>query len=87
VKRFLRRVLRRLAPGVANALGDLAAVRRRYGSLQAALDSVGAPNIAELTEENQRLRDEIDELRREGRYVAELYDLVIERVRADAAEG
>lgn len=87
MKRFLRRVLRRLAPGVADALGDLAAVRRRYGSLQAALDSVGAPNIAELTEENQRLRDEIDELRREGRYVAELYDLVIERVRADAAEG
>ncbi|MGN6197320.1 hypothetical protein [Humibacter sp.] len=47
---------------------------------------MSAARITELIEENRRLRDEIDELRREGRYVAELYDVVVERVRTDSTE-
>ncbi|MHA7987248.1 hypothetical protein ACX9R5_15725 [Rathayibacter sp. CAU 1779] len=84
MKSFLRTMFRRVAPGAAASLSDLAQVRSRYGSIQAALESVDADGIQRLTEENRRLREEIDELRREGRYVAELYDLVIERVRVDS---
>jgi hypothetical protein len=66
------------------SLSDVAEVRERYGSLQRALETVDTERIEQLISENRRLREEIDELRREGRYVAELYDLVLERVRADA---
>lgn len=86
MKEFVGGFLRRLAPRTMASLGDVAEVRERYGSLQAALNSLGSSQITELIEQNRRLRDEIDELRREGRYVAELYDVVVERVRTDSTE-
>lgn len=69
-------------------LRDTADVRKRHGSDSETVEDlkVSAARITELIEENRRLRDEIDELRREGRYVAELYDVVVERVRTDSTE-
>jgi urease gamma subunit len=49
-------------------LEELASLRARVAALETA--------VAEL-------REEIDESRRDGRRVAELYDLVFERLRAD----
>jgi hypothetical protein len=63
----------------------LQVVRQRYGSLEELIVRLDVDRIDSLIDENARLRDEIDGLRREGRYVAELYDLVIERIRADTA--
>ncbi|GAB3612419.1 hypothetical protein [Humibacter ginsengisoli] len=83
MKEFLGRMAERLAPRTMASLKDLAEVRERNGTLQAAFDRL-RPQLDELVRENRRLRDEIDELRREGRHVAELYDLVVERVRSDA---
>ncbi|MFF2274918.1 hypothetical protein [Agromyces sp. NPDC058126] len=42
--------------------------------------------IARLNAELDRLRAEVDELRVDSRRIAELYDLVFERLRAEAGE-
>jgi cell division protein FtsB len=84
MKRQLVDAVGRLAPRTLESLRELEEVRERYGSLQAALAATDAERLARLEAENAALREEIDELRSQGRYVAELYDLVIERVRADA---
>lgn len=84
MRQFTGWAVRRLAPRTMASLSDVAEVRERYGSLQRALETVDTERIEQLISENRRLREEIDELRREGRYVAELYDLVLERVRDDA---
>lgn len=84
MRELVGRLMRRLGPRTMASLTDVAEVRTHYGSLSQALESVGTARIEELLSENRRLREEIDELRREGRYVAELYDLVLERVRSDA---
>lgn len=43
--------------------------------------------IARLKSEIERLRAEVDELRTDSRRIAELYDLVFERLRAESDEG
>jgi cell division protein FtsB len=86
MKRLGGKIARALAPRTMATLADMAEVRTSHGSLKNALDAIHAAqaDIDTLSRENRQLREEIDELRREGRYVAELYDLVLERVRADA---
>jgi hypothetical protein len=68
------------------SLTELADFRARHGSVRPTLETAETDGLRldELERVNTQLREEIDELRREGRYVAELYDLVLERVRADA---
>ncbi|MFD1574955.1 DUF6752 domain-containing protein [Agromyces cerinus subsp. nitratus] len=44
------------------------------------------PEIARLESEIAALRGEIDELRADSRRIAELYDLVFERLRSDAGD-
>ncbi len=69
-----------------DGLRDLAAARERYGSLESGLGKIDelSTELARVRSENTQLRDDIDELRRDGRRVAELYDLVFEQVRADS---
>lgn len=86
MKRALGRLLRRAAPGTAEGLVDLAEARARYGSLTSELARARAETERlreELVRANRRIDDvnqEIDELRRDAPRIAELYDLVFERL-------
>jgi cell division protein FtsB len=79
-----------------DGLRDLADVREKYGSVARALEQFdhilaslanASAEIEQLKAQNTQLRDDIDELRRDGRRVAELYDLVFEQVRSDARKA
>jgi hypothetical protein len=84
MKQFVGRFFDRLVPRTMASMRELSEIREKYGSLEAALEVSRGGRVSRLEQEVLRLREEIDELRRDGRYVAELYDLVIERVRSDA---
>lgn len=95
MKRFLAAIARRLAPRTLDGLADIADVRAVHGSVGTSLDLVFAAidrqkaeidglkaEIDRLMTEIERLTGEVDEMRKDGRYVAELYDLVFTRLRA-----
>lgn len=72
-------MLKRAAPSTFDGLNDLDLTRQRFGSLEA--------TIVELQDRTDRqqariveLEEEIDELRRDAPRIAELYDLVFERL-------
>jgi hypothetical protein len=71
-------LLGRVAPRTAAGLRDLTSARDEYGSLFDALAYL--KTVPGALESQQR---QIDELRRDGRHVTELYDLVFERLRTD----
>jgi hypothetical protein len=71
-------LLGRVAPRTATGLRDLTSAREEHGSL---FDALAYLKTVPATLESQQRQ--IDELRRDGRHVTELYDLVFERLRAD----
>lgn len=76
IRQFLRKAARNVAPRTVENLIFLSRTRSR-GS-----DVIELLRVYEG--ELQDLKSEMDELRRDQRRMAELYDLVFERVRADA---
>lgn len=86
MKRALGRMLRRAAPGTADGLVDVAEVRARFGSLAGELDRARAEaeglreELARANQQIDEMHQEIDELRRDAPRIAELYDLVFERL-------
>lgn len=86
MKRVLGRMLRRAVPGTADGLVDVAEARARFGSMTGELDRARAEAKGlreELVRANRRIdevQQEIDELRRDAPRIAELYDLVFERL-------
>lgn len=87
MKRRLYALVHRLSPRTFDGLHDLAVARERHGSIAERFDALDPGDLVRAREELERqiaeLRAEIDELRSEGRHVAELYDLVFERVREE----
>lgn len=85
MKQRLYALVRRLSPRTFDGLHDVAVARERHGSIAERFDTLDPSEPARTREELERqiaqLRVEIDELRSEGRHVAELYDLIFERVR------
>jgi hypothetical protein len=77
----VRKLLARIAPRMApRALANL----RTISSLDQQFDQ-GPARFIVYERELRALRREIDELRRDNRRVAELYDAVFERAKQDAA--
>ena len=76
IRQFLRKAARNVAPRTVENLIFLSRTRSR-GS-----DVIELLRVYEG--ELQDLKSEMDELRRDQRHMAELYDLVFERVRTDA---
>ncbi|HEY8588487.1 MAG TPA: hypothetical protein VIL55_02930 [Naasia sp.] len=76
--------VRRAAPRSMSALTDLGSARDEFGDVSAHLRAL-TDRVSELEEAVVLLREEIDETRRDGRRVAELYDLVFERLGAPAS--
>lgn len=63
--RFINRVARKLAPNLTASLSQL----KNSGDV-----------VGRLARENAELRAEVDELRQDSQRIAELYDLVFERL-------
>ena len=68
MKQFLANIAQRLAPRTVANL-------RRLNALDPQLGSGGLPQLVSYERELRALRREVDELRRENRRVAELYDV------------
>jgi hypothetical protein len=75
-------LLERVAPRTAAGLRDLTSARDEHGSLVDALAYL--KTVPAVLESQQR---QIDELRRDGRHVAELYDLVFEQARSHGGDA
>jgi phage shock protein A len=73
-----KRIAGRVAPKATRDLAELSLAREQLGELAALRTRIEALETAV-----GELREEVDESRRDGRRVAELYDLVFERLRAD----
>jgi hypothetical protein len=91
MKRQLAGLLHRIAPRTIDGLRDISVTRERFGSIESAIakaDIEYAQRMRDqLADEIAELRVELDELRRDSRRVAELYDLVFEQVRASASHA
>ena len=68
MKQFLANIAQRLAPRTVANL-------RRLNALDPQIGSDGLPQLVSYERELRALRREVDELRRENRRVAELYDV------------
>ena len=68
MKHFLAKIAQRLAPRTVANL-------RKLNALDPQLGSGGLPQLVSYERELRALRREVDELRRENRRVAELYDV------------
>ncbi|GGR34572.1 hypothetical protein GCM10010196_30800 [Agromyces mediolanus] len=86
MRRAIGRMLRALAPRTAEGMTELAEIRSRYGGVLVEIERLRAENV-ELREDLGQLvarldeaSGEIDELRRDAPRIAELYDLVFERL-------
>lgn len=86
MKQRLVRAARRLAPSTIDGLHDVDLTRREFGELSDTLRGLRAEN-ADLRERLGELEAEIDELRRDAPRIAELYDLVFERLDGSSASG
>lgn len=78
VKQFIGKAVRRVAPRTIENLVYVSRVRAK-GS-----DVIEALRVYES--DLKDLKTELDEMRRDQRRMAELYDLVFERVRSDSAK-
>ncbi len=76
MKSLIRRILRRLGPRTADRVAFVLRAERDHGEV--------IEKLMDYERELAGLRREIDELRRDNRRMAELYDLVFERVKSDA---
>jgi hypothetical protein len=76
MKQFLASIAQRLAPRTVTNL-------RRLNTLDPEFDG-GLPHLVSYERELRELRREIDELRRENRRVAELYDVFFQWVHENA---
>jgi hypothetical protein len=72
MEQFFAKVLRRFAPRTADAITSLVAANEDSGGL--------IPHVLSYEQQVRELRAEIDELRADSRKIAELYDLVFERL-------
>ena len=79
VKQFIGKAVRRVAPRTIENLVYVSRVRAK-GS-----DVIEALRVYES--DLKDLKTELDEMRRDQRRMAELYDLVFERVRSDSAKA
>jgi hypothetical protein len=77
VKNFLGRIARRVAPRTLTNLQRLSGLNEEFDQ--------GPARFINYERELRALRREVDELRRENRRVAELYDVVFEWAHHDAA--
>jgi transposase len=77
VKNFLGRLARRLAPRTLTNLQRLSALNEEFDQ--------GPARFINYEREIRALRREIDELRRDNRRVAELYDVMFEWAHQNAA--
>ena len=82
MKQLLGRIIHGLAPSSVDGLRDLRVTRETYGLLH--------ETVRRLEDENHRLEErmvvleqEVDEARRLAPRIAELYDLVFERLAQD----
>jgi hypothetical protein len=76
MKQFLGKIAQRLAPRTVTNL-------RRLNTLDPEFDG-GLPRLVSYERELRELRREIDELRRDNRRVAELYDVFFQWVHENA---
>lgn len=74
LREYLRNIVRKIAPNAYAAL-------EKVNSLD--LETIGEENVGDLSLKVAELERQIYELRQENRRVAELYDLVFERLQAD----
>ncbi|GAA1710324.1 hypothetical protein GCM10009809_03330 [Isoptericola hypogeus] len=77
MKSYVARIARRVAPRTVRNLEALSDLTADHGE--------GPLRFVAYERELQDLRREVDALRRDHRRVAELYDVVFERARQDAA--
>lgn len=75
MKRFLGKTARKIAPRTFENLSYLSKTRSRGPEV---MDAIRAYEI-----EVKQLKTELDEMRRDQRRMAELYDLVFERARTE----
>ncbi|CAM3666553.1 hypothetical protein [Isoptericola cucumis] len=78
MKTYVARIARRVAPRTVRNLEALSDLTADHGE--------GPLRFVAYERELQDLRREVDALRRDSRRVAELYDVVFEQARRDAAE-
>lgn len=76
MKLFLSKLANRVAPRTVSNLRTLSALDQEFDQ--------GSARFVNYERELRALRREIDELRRDNRRVAELYDAVFERAKHDA---
>ncbi len=76
MKQLTKRILRRFGPKTADRVAFVLRAERDHGDI--------IEKLMDYERELAGLKREIDELRRDNRKMAELYDLVFERVKADA---
>lgn len=83
MKTLLATVSRRLAPRTVAGLRDLQRTREQHGDLSRLVDENKRliKRLERAESDLREVRAEIDELRRDGRHVAELYDLVFAKPR------
>ncbi len=81
MRRLIGLLIRRLAPRTMAGLSDLATAREEFGELTATIRALEA-RVRELEAAVADFQEEIDETRRDGRRVTEVYDLVFERLRS-----
>jgi Domain of unknown function (DUF6752) len=78
MKRLLSSTAERLAPRTVNNL-------RKLNNLDEEFDSSGLSRLISYERELRELRREVDELRRDNRRVAELYDVFFQWARQNSA--
>lgn len=74
LREYLRNIVRKIAPNAYAAL-------EKVNSLD--LETIGEENVGDLSLKVAELERQIYELRQENRRVAELYDLVFQRLQSD----
>lgn len=77
MKQFFGNMARRVAPRTMRSLTYLSDTTDEYGGL--------IDRFMEYDHELDRLKAEVDELRRDNRRVVELYDLVVDELRRERA--
>ena len=77
MNKYVIKVVQRLAPRTVTNIRTLSALDQQFDE--------GPGRFVSYERELRALRQDIDGLRRDNRRVAELYDVVFERARADAA--
>ncbi len=83
MRRLIGLLVRRLAPRTMAGLSDLNTTREEFGELTATIRALEA-RVRELESAVADFQEEIDETRRDGRRVTEVYDLVFERLRTNS---